>query len=189
MAKSKKSRKSRKRSTHLEFAPVIRAISKKKPRGIPFKKNNPIGRETRFVKGAPSANPGGRPRVAKLNQAIREGLAADSDKSLPMNTNAQVLAAQVIRQAKAGNLNAINVAGDRAEGPESPMNQIAPKCPVHICRSMGLVGEITSTVGFQGKRTLLGHGYRCTVPGCPAVATVMLPESEIAISRRRGRRR
>jgi Family of unknown function (DUF5681) len=117
MGKSSKSGKSRKRSTVGEFAPVVRALAKKKgPRGKPFRKGNPIGLETRFSKGAPSANPGGRPRVAKLNQAIREGLAADSDKSLPMNTNAQVLAAQVIRQAKAGNLNAINVAGDRAEG-------------------------------------------------------------------------
>jgi hypothetical protein len=117
MGKSTKSRKFKKRSTLGEFAPVVRALAKKKgPRGVPFRKGNPIGIETRFAKGAPSANPGGRPRVAKLSAAIREGLALDSDKKLPMNTNAQVLAAQVIKQARNGNLNAINVAGDRAEG-------------------------------------------------------------------------
>jgi hypothetical protein len=111
-----KSRKSKKGSIRGEFSPVLRALAKKKPRGIPFPKGNPIGRETRFVKGAPSANPGGKPKVAKLNAAIREGLALESDEKLPLVTNAQVLAAQVIKQARNGNLAAITLAGDRAEG-------------------------------------------------------------------------
>ena len=114
MAKAKKIRK---RSIRGEFAPVLRALSKGKgPRGVPFKKGNPIGISTRFVKGAPSANPGGRPKVAKLNEALREGLAADSHKKLPTETNAQVCAARVIDQCKKGNLAAIALAGDRAEG-------------------------------------------------------------------------
>lgn len=116
MGKVSKSKKSRKRSMVGEFAPALRAISKKKPRGIPFPKgDNPIGRETRFVKGF-SGNPGGKPKTAKLNEAIREGLAADSRKKLPTETNAQCAAAQVIYQAKKGNLAAIALAGDRAEG-------------------------------------------------------------------------
>jgi hypothetical protein len=111
-----KKSKSKKGSMRGEFGPALRAISKKKPRGIPFPKgDNPIGRATRFVKGF-SGNPGGKPKVAKLNAAIREGLALDSGEKLPLVTNAQVLAAQVIRQARNGNLAAITLAGDRAEG-------------------------------------------------------------------------
>jgi hypothetical protein len=115
--KMAKSRKFKKGSTHLEFAPVVRALAKKKgPRGVPFVKGNPIGKETRFVKGAPSANPGGRPKTARLNQALREALALDSGKRLPTGSNAQVIASKIIYQAKKGNLQAAICAGDRAEG-------------------------------------------------------------------------
>jgi hypothetical protein len=107
--------KSRKGVIHREFSPALRAASKKKPRGVPFRKGNAIGVETRFVKGI-CANPGGRPKTAKLNAALREGLAADSRTKLPTETNAQYIARDIIEQAKKGNLAAAICAGDRAEG-------------------------------------------------------------------------
>jgi hypothetical protein len=110
-----KAAKTKKRVIHREFSPALRAASKKKPRGVPFRKGNPIGVETRFVKGI-CANPGGRPNTAKLNAALREGLAADSRTKLPTETNAQYIAKDIIEQAKKGNLAAAICAGDRAEG-------------------------------------------------------------------------
>jgi uncharacterized protein DUF5681 len=108
--------KIKKRVSHREFTPALRAASKKKPRGRPFPKgDNPIGRETRFVKGM-SGNPGGRPKTAKLNEALREALAANSRTKLPTETNAQYIAKDIIEQAKKGNLAAAICAGDRAEG-------------------------------------------------------------------------
>ena len=102
MGKSSKSRKIRKRSIRGKLAPVISAPEiriKKRPRGKSFEKGNGFGSEFRFVKGMPSPNPGGRPKTAKLSEAIREGLALGSSERLPVRTNAEVLAAQVIHQA------------------------------------------------------------------------------------------
>jgi hypothetical protein len=101
--------------TRQEITTVVSPRPKLKPRGKPFQKGNTLSLPYRFVKGQ-SGNPGGRPKVAKLNQALRDGMAMDSSEPLPMRTNAEVMAARVINQAKRGNIVAIREAGDRAEG-------------------------------------------------------------------------
>jgi Family of unknown function (DUF5681) len=114
-----KAASSKKGSIHRKLSPDngLTLISvKQRPRGKAFAKGHSIGAEFRFKKGEPSKNPKGRPKTAKLSEAIRQGLALDSSERLPLGTNAQVMAAKVIDQAKKGNLAAITLAGDRAEG-------------------------------------------------------------------------
>ena len=115
MSKKVKNSKLSKSVSQQSFAPALRAALKKKPRGKPFPKNNPIGLATRFVKGV-CPNPGGRPRTARLHEAIRNALAMDSSERLPMDSNAEVIAMRIVNQAKRGSLAAAVVAGDRAEG-------------------------------------------------------------------------
>jgi hypothetical protein len=88
---------------------------KKRPRGKPFPKGNLVGLDTRFPKGV-AQNTGGRPRSQQLHAAIRFALAASTDEPLPLDTNAEVIAKQIIRKAKKGDLAAAQIAGDRAEG-------------------------------------------------------------------------
>jgi len=86
------------------------------PRGRPFEKGNTLSLPYRFKKGAPSPNPGGRPKCRELSVAIRQALAMDSSKPLPMRTNAEVMAAKVITKGRKGKLPYIREAADRSEG-------------------------------------------------------------------------
>ena len=94
-------------------SPVFRA--KRQPRGKRFPKGNTIGISTRFVKGV-CPNPGGRPKSKMLSEALRAGLAADIDAPIVPQTNAEAVAARIIKLAKKGNISAAREAGDRSEG-------------------------------------------------------------------------
>ncbi len=67
-----------------------------------------------FPKGV-SGNPAGRPRKALLSDALRRQL-AEALPNAPEKTIAEVIARALIREAVAGNVQAIREVGDRSEG-------------------------------------------------------------------------
>jgi hypothetical protein len=86
---------------------------KLKPRGRPFEPGNKIGH--RFEKGN-NANPGGRPRFAKISEALRALLAAKPTDEFEIMTNAEAIAYKIFRMGKKGSIAAIREVGDRSEG-------------------------------------------------------------------------
>lgn len=73
-----------------------------------FKRGNKVGR--RFRPGE-SGNPAGRPKRTRLTEALIAELATGDDQ-----TTAERVAAALIREALAGNVQAIREVFDRAEG-------------------------------------------------------------------------
>ena len=78
-----------------------------------------IGAATRWQKGRPSPNPGGRPHKTALTDAIRDQLAQLAEKDKAGRTNAEVIAAALIAKAKRGDVRAASEIADRAEGRQS----------------------------------------------------------------------
>jgi uncharacterized protein DUF5681 len=78
-----------------------------------------IGAATRWQKGQPSPNPGGRPHKTALTDAIREQLAQVDAKDKAGRTNAEVVAAALIAKAKRGDVRAASEIADRVEGKPS----------------------------------------------------------------------
>jgi Family of unknown function (DUF5681) len=82
-----------------------------------------IGVATRWQKGQPSPNPGGRPHKTALTDAIRDQLAQVAEKDKAGRTNAEVIAAALIARAKRGDVRAASEIADRAEGrPSQSLN-------------------------------------------------------------------
>jgi len=77
-----------------------------------FPTGNKIGKQ--FPKGV-SGNPSGRPKLTKLTEALREQL-AEINPDATEETNAEVIARVLIREAIGGNIAAIREAYDRSEG-------------------------------------------------------------------------
>ena len=78
-----------------------------------------IGRSTRWQKGGPSPNPGGRPRSRILSEALRAKLAEIAPNDPEARTHAEVLAANLIDLACSRERNAVAAASeiaDRVEG-------------------------------------------------------------------------
>jgi hypothetical protein len=104
-----------------KLAPDVRRTYKRKrklkrlPRGKSFEKGNTVGVATRFQVGN-RANPGGRPRSAKLSEAYRALLALPVDEPVEIRTNAEMMAYKVFKMGKKGNLGACMEIGNRAEG-------------------------------------------------------------------------
>jgi len=97
------------------------------PRGT-FAKGNEAGVATRFKKGVPPANPGGRPRRA---DSILSQLT-----DLVTETKAQKIARRLIRMA------------ETAEGPQAlaAIREILDRLDGTVARRLEVTGEITKTV-------------------------------------------
>jgi len=81
-----------------------------------------IGRATRWKKGQPSPNPGGRPRATVLTEAYRAVLAQRFPGDRQRRTVAEVIAARVAAEAANGSLRAAAEIADRTEGkPQSAL--------------------------------------------------------------------
>ena len=75
-----------------------------------------IGKNTRWRKGQPSPNPGGRPRYGVVSAYLRQALeGGDADK----------IARSLLNQAKKGNLRAISEVIDRTEGKATQTMEVA----------------------------------------------------------------
>lgn len=99
---------------HHTFAPGVRL--KKRPRGKPFEKGNGFGAATRFVKGMPSPNPGGRPSNKEISKAVRARLSEKYPGDPRKRTYAEKIVDVWISRGLAGNISAIAAIADRAEG-------------------------------------------------------------------------
>lgn len=79
---------------------------------------NPIaGNEaTRWQKGCPSPNPGGRPKAAPLSRACRELLAQAVPGDSNNRTYAEAIAQTLAEKALSGDIRAAQELADRAEG-------------------------------------------------------------------------
>jgi hypothetical protein len=78
-----------------------------------------IGKNTRWRKGQPSPNPGGRPKSRLLSEAIRVQLSEVKPDDPEHRTYAEAIAANLIEIAcsrGAGAVTAANEISDRAEG-------------------------------------------------------------------------
>jgi hypothetical protein len=80
-----------------------------------------------------SGNPAGRPKKALLSDALRRQL-AEAMQGAPEKTIAEVIARALIREAVAGNVQAIREVGDRSEG--KPAQAIALDLDVRDWRQM-----------------------------------------------------
>lgn len=81
-----------------------------------------IGKATRFKKGQPSPNPGGRPKSRLLSEALRVRLAEHKPNDPEGRTYAEIIAANLIAiasSAGAGAVTAANEICDRSEGKPS----------------------------------------------------------------------
>jgi hypothetical protein len=85
-----------------------------------------------FPKGV-SGNPAGRPRKALLSDALRRQLALAAP-GMPEKTQAGTIAAALIAEAIAGNVQAIREVGDRSEG--KPAQAIALDLEVRDWRTL-----------------------------------------------------
>lgn len=74
------------------------------------------GEATRWKKGDPSPNPGGRPKTAPLSQACRELLAQPVPNDPEDRTYAEAIAQTLAEKALAGDIRAAQEIADRAEG-------------------------------------------------------------------------
>jgi hypothetical protein len=120
-------------------------------RGRPFQEGNTYGVSTRYVKGQ-TGNPGGRPSTAKYSEALRRGFAMRPDEKLPMNTNAEVTAAKVIRKARKGSLPYIREAGDRAEG--------RPSITINTGESRDNIRELIDSMHRKSAEIGMPEGHR-----------------------------
>lgn len=87
-----------------------------------------IGRTTRWRKGQPSPNPGGRPKSRLLSEALRTRLAEVKPGDPAGRTFAEVVAENLIEIACSegpGAVAAINEIGDRLEGRPTQAVQIS----------------------------------------------------------------
>jgi uncharacterized protein DUF5681 len=75
-----------------------------------------IGTATRWQKGCPSPNPAGRPTRTPLTDAFREILREPFPKDKEGRTYAQVIAHRIAMDAAKGNVRAVALLADRAEG-------------------------------------------------------------------------
>ncbi len=80
-----------------------------------------------------SGNPAGRPKKALLSDALRRQLAIAAP-GMPERTQAETIAAALIAEAIAGNVQAIREVGDRTEG--KPAQAIALDLDVRDWRQM-----------------------------------------------------
>ncbi len=80
-----------------------------------------------------SGNPAGRPKKALLSDALRRQLAIAAP-GMPEKTQAETIAAALIAEAIAGNVQAIREVGDRTEG--KPAQAIALDLDVRDWRQM-----------------------------------------------------
>lgn len=82
-----------------------------------------IGAATRWRKGQPSPNPGGRPHKTAVTDAIRDQLAQVDVEDGAGRTNAELIAAALIARARKGDVRAASEVADRAEGrPSQSLN-------------------------------------------------------------------
>jgi hypothetical protein len=78
-----------------------------------------IGKSTRWEKGQPSPNPGGRPRTAVLSAALRTKLAQVKPDDAQGRTFAEVVASNLVELACSQNRNAVGAISEilnRCEG-------------------------------------------------------------------------
>ena len=78
-----------------------------------------IGAATRWKKGRPSPNPGGRPKSRTISEALREKLSQIKDDDPQQRTYAQVLAENLISLARSKERNSVAAAveiANRVEG-------------------------------------------------------------------------
>lgn len=78
-----------------------------------------IGRNTRWKRGQPSPNPGGRPRSRALSEALRNKLGEVKEDDPQRRTHAELIALNMIRIASSENRGAVAAASeiaDRVEG-------------------------------------------------------------------------
>jgi len=115
MKKTAKSRKLLKGVTR-EFTPVLRVKVKRLPRGKPFEPGNGFGAATRFKKGEPSANPGGRPKTRLISESARKQIGADIHRAPKLETEADLIVAAQLKKARKGDVVAAAFLADRAEG-------------------------------------------------------------------------
>ena len=115
MKKTAKSRKLAKGVTR-EFTPVLRVKVKRLPRGKPFEPGNGFGAATRFKKGEPSANPGGRPKTRLISESARKQIGADIHRAPKLETEADLIVAAQLKKARKGDVVAAAFLADRAEG-------------------------------------------------------------------------
>jgi hypothetical protein len=83
-----------------------------------------IGKATRWQKGQPSPNPGGRPRRTKLTDAFRDILAEPFPRDKQGRTHAEMIARRVANETARGNLRALTEMADRTEGKVRTENQL-----------------------------------------------------------------
>lgn len=88
---------------------------KRRPRGKPFPKNHTYGLATRFKPGQ-SGNPNGRPRCKEINRAARAHLAEVDPADPHGRTFAEEYVDVLSGLALSGNISAISLLADRAEG-------------------------------------------------------------------------
>jgi hypothetical protein len=98
--------------------PVLSVTFKPKarPRGKSFEPGNGFGSAYRFVKGAPSPNPGGRPKSKEINASARLYLGSDIGKPPKIQTHAQAIVHKIGVKAKKGDIGAATFLAERAEG-------------------------------------------------------------------------
>ena len=127
MAEDRKRAKKKVKLNATQVAQVVATVIqnnriKGRPRGRPLKGIESCPPEKRRMLPGVCLNPGGRPKFAKLSEAMRAELAMplakSNSKKLPsyIDTNAEAIAWRVAQMAKAGHLGAVTILGDRAEG-------------------------------------------------------------------------
>jgi hypothetical protein len=85
-----------------------------------------VGRSTRWAKGQPSPNPGGRPRATPLSDAYRRLLEKPYPGDERGRTYAQRIAEVVCFEAGGGDLAAVREVADRTEG--RPRQNVETNC-------------------------------------------------------------
>jgi len=95
---------------------VIRMPKKGKPRGRPFKVGNRDGEATWFKKGMPPPPTSGRPKSKRANEACRAVLRALFPGDPEGRTGAAYLADALLQRGGWGDVQAIQVIFERAEG-------------------------------------------------------------------------
>jgi hypothetical protein len=145
-----------------KFTPVLRrgrenAVKplKKQRRGRPFEPGNTAGVATRFAKGMPSANPGGRPKSAEIGRASRALLAAKYPEN-PFGEDLTWAERFVWKLARRGDkkgeggIVAIRELADRAEG--------RPRASGEMNHGPDPIAELIACMREESERTGLPEG-------------------------------